>query len=938
MSGNPITFRRQTASDVLDNVFSQGGGTVLVDGLSGMGKTYFLRELAQQARQRERWPVTFLAADRIERGEPYSFIERFLASGFNPDWDFETESKKQPLSVARACVRHLLDEAKSTEDGHIILIDDAHWIDDESTRVLRHLIPRVNRRNIAFVLSARTPHEPSSIGQFLAEAAAANPQDQHIEIGPLQEAEIRALAMDRFGMMISRQNAAELQRATGGSFIGVDSIFSQVTPEEVKQLHRTWEFPIRDIEVENPLLGTFYELDDKARTVAQIVCLAQHELPREMLWAALEQLGLPNKIHDAIQAGVIRESGFGKSIVPKHDLIASAVRSTVEPPFRRKVHRVLSELTEGYRSVRHMFLGAESWNETLEARVEEYVTEATELGQFDHAIEILRMGLDLAENFNIRQRLITDLVLISIRAKSGYRCLDLLPEIETFPHSMLREFLALMLRVYIVDEPYPEERAKQVLETPSETPDETALQGYLLFTLIMMMMRSPNRRKVLDTIPTAKDFITKGPQSPDELLDRRFAWMVAPEDCLMHLDCLELVQWHIDGRAQDVRRALPEMMQRVITLPPNGTKVDCLTTLAGLAMALGQTVRAHDMASQAIELLERGTLESWSHATPHIIQAHCFFLLGRYDQASAALDHFEEISHDSLDLEARLTGAALRAKLMTITQQDDPEAYIGQSRRLWDFDWEHYGRDLSVMAQLEHARAAGDDQTILEITSHPEVHNIATTLRGFLTFRAHALIDTGELEEAQQLIDELSQRRGTTWFEHWGSLDWLKARLAQAHDRLDAAQQHYKAALKQKTYPLTWALTNRDYGVFLLEQQDFEKAESVLRQAVATLEDLGATAYLTPTRKQLDAAIEQNRQSRNDVLTSMTQREREVAALLADGHSNRAIAERLVVSQSTARFHVSNILRKLQLTSRAEVAMLFHESQRTRAGDKPTTD
>src|SRR5699024_9464425 len=110
----------------------------------------------------------------------------------------------------------------------------------------------------------------------------------------------------------------------------------------------------------------------------------------------------------------------------------------------------------------------------------------------------------------------------------------------------------------------------------------------------------------------------------------------------------------------------------------------------------------------------------------------------------------------------------------------------------------------------------------------------------------------GELDEAKDLTDELARRRGTTWFEHWGSLDWLTARLAQEHGRLDAAQQHYKAALKHKTYPLPWALTNRDYGVFLLEQQDFDKAETMLRQAVTTLEKIGAAAYLSSARKQLD--------------------------------------------------------------------------------------
>ena len=52
----------------------------------------------------------------------------------------------------------------------------------------------------------------------------------------------------------------------------------------------------------------------------------------------------------------------------------------------------------------------------------------------------------------------------------------------------------------------------------------------------------------------------------------------------------------------------------------------------------------------------------------------------------------------------------------------------------------------------------------------------------------------------------------------------------------------------------------------------------------------------------------------------LTPREREVAALVAEGLSNRQIAVRLVVSERTADVHVSNILRKLDLTSRAQLA------------------
>jgi NarL family two-component system response regulator LiaR len=54
----------------------------------------------------------------------------------------------------------------------------------------------------------------------------------------------------------------------------------------------------------------------------------------------------------------------------------------------------------------------------------------------------------------------------------------------------------------------------------------------------------------------------------------------------------------------------------------------------------------------------------------------------------------------------------------------------------------------------------------------------------------------------------------------------------------------------------------------------------------------------------------------------LSAREREVLALMKQGLSNRAIAERLVISASTADFHVSNILGKLGVASRTEAVAL----------------
>jgi DNA-binding NarL/FixJ family response regulator len=57
-------------------------------------------------------------------------------------------------------------------------------------------------------------------------------------------------------------------------------------------------------------------------------------------------------------------------------------------------------------------------------------------------------------------------------------------------------------------------------------------------------------------------------------------------------------------------------------------------------------------------------------------------------------------------------------------------------------------------------------------------------------------------------------------------------------------------------------------------------------------------------------------------LTALTAREREILALVAQGQSNREIADTLVISERTARTHVSNVLTKLRLSSRTQAALL----------------
>ena len=72
------------------------------------------------------------------------------------------------------------------------------------------------------------------------------------------------------------------------------------------------------------------------------------------------------------------------------------------------------------------------------------------------------------------------------------------------------------------------------------------------------------------------------------------------------------------------------------------------------------------------------------------------------------------------------------------------------------------------------------------------------------------------------------------------------------------------------------------------------------------------------TRSVLDKLVGMHERPGDD--DNLTAREREVLALIADGATNKEIAAKLVVSDNTARNHVSHILGKLGFTRRSEAA------------------
>jgi LuxR family transcriptional regulator, maltose regulon positive regulatory protein len=204
-----------------------------------------------------------------------------------------------------------------------------------------------------------------------------------------------------------------------------------------------------------------------------------------------------------------------------------------------------------------------------------------------------------------------------------------------------------------------------------------------------------------------------------------------------------------------------------------------------------------------------------------------------------------------------------------------------------------------------------------------------------LELLVRARVARGELEEADSTLEalrEIEQLVGTASLRACTDLaEGILAAAAGEHERARPLLEDAADCFQRGGAPFEASQARLELATSLAALDQAQAAECEALAARDALLALGARAEVERAERLLEGSI------RGDVtspLQEVTPREGEVLGLLAEGLTNRQIAERLVISEHTVHRHVTNILRKLDLPSRTAAAAHAVRSSLLKDGDR----
>jgi predicted ATPase/DNA-binding CsgD family transcriptional regulator len=383
-----------------------------------------------------------------------------------------------------------------------------------------------------------------------------------------------------------------------------------------------------------------------------------------------------------------------------------------------------------------------------------------------------------------------------------------------------------------------------------------------------------------------------------------------------------------------------EALARLATARARAERADDGDTVLRSMVNMADALEASGAAEAAIETAQRtlALAESLGQArTKGIIAANNLteaqISLGRWDSAVETFERAMELAptpglrgqhllnrgHIAAARGESEVAARIVAELRAMSAADDPYPQLLLPLASLAIEWRLAEGD--VPGAVEATQRAITEQDL----SSDARHTWPILVAGM---RACAAQRGGSLAEKVRAIADGTPAYGPVMAARRATLLAESARAASVLDRALWAAAVSTWDQLGYPYPLAYALLRSAEST--VADGDREEAATLLSRAAELTDRLGAK----PLRAEIDL---QARRSQLTVpgtaagrpLFGLTAREQEVLRLVAEGRSNRDIAEELFISAKTASVHVSNILAKLGVGSRSEAAATAHRLRLT---------
>jgi DNA-binding CsgD family transcriptional regulator/tetratricopeptide (TPR) repeat protein len=964
----PTTIGREPQlarlSRLVDQLVDGHGNTVVLTGEAGIGKTRLVAATRTVALGRN-LRVLQGSAFELDRAVPYGPITDLLRAYLSARSPQEALEELGPAMVPLARLLPMVaawlpqeshqslttDEKQATLQGLLlafdrlvqhgptmIVIEDVHWADEASLDLLLHLVRSARARALLVLLTLRAEDAGPSVVDF---RATLERQRLMIEVplSPLNRADTETMIQCIVGAPV-RTDLLEmiLGLTEGNPFFVEETLQSAITAGDARVQLGAMRVPRT---VHDSVQRRVNGLGEPARRVVQIAAVAGRRFDFALLQMLLgiDERELLSILKELIRAQLVVEE-TDERFAFRHALTRQAIYADLLGRERRALHAevfaALEQLTRqavevSYEELSYHAHAAAAWAKTVgygsaagerallmhapRAAVEHFarVVDAAEklgqspgpavlrgrgqayhsLGQFELARADHQTALELAlatDDKRLAWQLLVDLNLLwsardySVAGEYAERSLAAARELDD--RGCVARSLDRLGNWHLNIG-----RVRQALEYQQQA--------------LELLESLGDRRGVADTL---------------NLLGMTSAFVDSEQSAAYYGRAIPLMREFDDrqGLVTDlVMRAIESGFYYGDTFAP--ARLDAIQSERDVQEAVA-LARAIDW--PAGESFARWELALWYGMRGHYARG--------FELASSGLRIAEEIEHKEWIAAGLCSLGALYVDVFA-PERAWPmlERALALARELGSSVWVPYAAARLALAytlERDFSKAAA----ILEAELGADSAAESATERQLWSARAELLLARGAPSEALVIIENLAARLRAgnvaprLWILRGNALTALRAFddaeqfLVQAVDVCRASDLRSQEWRAHAAYArLLRRLGRRDEA-----DREIHLARASVQELAAEITDQSLrTAFVERALERVPhGGLASERRLRKQAFGGLTAREREVAALIGQGLSNRAIAGRLVVSERTVESYVSSILGKLGFNARTQIA------------------